>query len=60
VFSFHFATQWTEFSFCSGSDGKGEEGRRYRMEWGDGIEGDFITPDLYAILRQKLVHEKYA
>ncbi len=40
--------------------GEGEERRRWRMEWGNGIEGDFITPDLYAILRQKLVHGKYA
>jgi hypothetical protein len=38
---------------------KGEERRRNRMEWGDGIEGDFITPELFAILRHKLVHEKY-
>ncbi len=30
------------------------------MEWGDGIEGDFITPELFAILGQKLVHEKRA
>ena len=59
VFSFHFATQWS-FLFVLAQTGKGEERRRYRMEWGDGIEGDFITPELFAILGQKLVHEKRA
>jgi hypothetical protein len=60
VFSFHFATQWTDFLFVLAQTGKGEERRRYRMEWGDGIEGDFITAELFAILRQKLVHESRA